>query len=219
MASSLLDRRNSIRRYTASFDGEDTHAANEKRFGDSPLSRDAYGGAAGYQYRRQSEAYGRALRQLRRRGRRGDTGAVLDEIAVRDQANRAGFSPGGIRSQEDHAVAARGYGERLREERDIARQADSVFRRRIGEGLGYDPNDAFVDDEDPMARFNEQDEYSDTMSADTTPGTPRRRGRVNKNSFEGAGYGDPIGRRRRAYERPEDEVPGGYSRLLSRRRF
>ena len=66
----------------------------------SALSKDYFGGAPGAAYRRSEEAYGRALRQLRHASRRGDTGAALQEIAVRDQAAQAGYAnPGGIRDR------------------------------------------------------------------------------------------------------------------------
>ncbi len=97
----------------------------------SPLSKSAYGGEVGYQYRRQEESYGRALRQLRRASRRGDTGAALDEIAVRDRAVAAGFTPGGIPSHkafgaEREATAAAwaaGAKDRVREAAIRRRQA------------------------------------------------------------------------------------------------
>lgn len=91
---SLLDRFDNIRRVR--YD-----QANEARFAVSPLNRNAYGGEAGYQYRRQEEAYGTALRQLRRAARRGDTGAALQEIAVRERAMGQGFTPGGIRDRRE----------------------------------------------------------------------------------------------------------------------
>jgi hypothetical protein len=53
------------------------------------------------QYKRQSEMYGQALRALSRAARRGDAGAAIDAIKVRDQANNAGFTPSGIQRNED----------------------------------------------------------------------------------------------------------------------
>lgn len=54
------------------------------------------GGSAGFQSRQQGAAYGRALRILNRQARRGDANSALQAIRVRDDANSAGYSPGGI---------------------------------------------------------------------------------------------------------------------------
>lgn len=61
------------------------------------------------QYRRQSEMYGQALRTLSRAARRGDAGAAIDAIQLRDKANADGFTPGGINRSEDmqQNIAAR----------------------------------------------------------------------------------------------------------------
>lgn len=52
--------------------------------------------SSGNQFRAQGAAYGRALRLLNRRARRGDVNASLKAIDVRDQANSDGYLPGGI---------------------------------------------------------------------------------------------------------------------------
>lgn len=53
------------------------------------------------QYKRQAEMYGQALRTLSRAARRGDAGAAMSAIELRDKANADGFSPGGIQRKED----------------------------------------------------------------------------------------------------------------------
>lgn len=114
--------------------------------GKSPLSRDFYGGAAGAQYRRQEEAYGQALRILRRKARRGDASAALAEIRTREDALDKGFMAGGIRSFEDRTKAAQDFSKGLADRaraRGVA--ADLVEQRNReeldalrGGGLGAD---------------------------------------------------------------------------------
>ena len=77
--------------------------------GISPLSRDAYGGAAGASYRRQEESYGRALRLLKHAARRGDARSALAEIATRDQATQQGYQVGGIQSADRRLDDARRF--------------------------------------------------------------------------------------------------------------
>lgn len=53
------------------------------------------------QVRRQAENYNIANRLLRRQARRGDSRSALGLIALQDQANADGFSPGGIRRKDE----------------------------------------------------------------------------------------------------------------------
>lgn len=57
------------------------------------------------QYRRQSEMYGQALRNLSRAARRGDAKAGIEAVDLLDKAGNRGFSPGGIGSSEDKLQA------------------------------------------------------------------------------------------------------------------
>lgn len=124
------------------------------RFQDiSPLSRNFYGGAAGASYRRQEEAYGRALRQLRRKARRGDTNAALAEVRARESAMDKGFMTGGIRSADDRLASSRGFAQGLEERAAARQQAADLFRQRNqeeldalrAEGRGRDAADPGVD--------------------------------------------------------------------------
>lgn len=113
----------------------------------SPLSKGFYGGAPGAQYRRQEEAYGQALRLLRREARRGDAGSALAEIKVRDQAMESGFSPGGIQSAEGRLKGAQGFASAFakraaarNEAADIREQRNREERAALGaQGMaGFD---------------------------------------------------------------------------------
>lgn len=113
-------------------------ALQNSRFGTSSGVRapgaNTVSGAAGSQYRRQAEDYGVAMRLLRRQARRGDAGSALDAIKLREQANEAGFSPGGIRRKEEFDAATagsiqsreRGAADRERATAIMRRQADEV---------------------------------------------------------------------------------------------
>jgi len=102
------------------------------RFKDiSPLSKNFYGGAAGAQYRRQTEAYDRSLRQLRRKSRRGDVKAGLAEITVRDSAIEKGFTAGGgIRDADTQLFSAQKFSSDLeRRAKDRGLAADIAAQR------------------------------------------------------------------------------------------
>jgi len=90
------------------------------------------------QYKRQSEMYGQALRNLSRAARRGDAGAAIDAIKYRDQANEDGFMPGGIRRSEDVPGAIRGREiDRERMTQDLERK-DALSRRPGSVSLSRD---------------------------------------------------------------------------------
>ncbi len=83
------------------------------------------------QYKRQSEMYGQALRNLSRAARRGDAGAAIDAINLRDKANADGYTPGGISRHEDTLgnIASR--------ERDYVTGAQDFERKNaIDRGVG-----------------------------------------------------------------------------------
>lgn len=82
------------------------------------------------QYKRQAEMYGQALRTLSRAARRGDAGAAMDAIKVRNQANDEGFTPGGIGRSEDFQgnVAAR-------EQSMLQRNEDLGGQNRLDRGF------------------------------------------------------------------------------------
>lgn len=99
----------------------------------SPLRRPS---PVATQYKRQAEMYGQALRTLSRAARRGDAGAAMDAIKVRDQANQSGFSPGGIQRSEDFQtnVAAREQS-LMRQNADMG-TANTLDRRNAATALG-----------------------------------------------------------------------------------
>ena len=103
--------------------------------GVSPLSRDFYGGDAGAQYRRQEEAYGRALRILRRQARRGDANSALAEIRVRDEALNQGYTPGGIRSSDARLAQSRGFADSLKARAEAREQAVGIREQRNREEM------------------------------------------------------------------------------------
>ncbi|MFA6043410.1 MAG: hypothetical protein WC718_00375 [Phycisphaerales bacterium] len=136
-----------------------------------PLSPNAYGGAAGANYRRMTESYGRALRQLRRASRRGDTGAALAEIKVREDAMAKGYAhTGGIRRSEDYNADRVSWQDTMKQEAQDAGMEREANRRRVrgeldwraprtetggeetAEGqLGYDPYAAPEETDPTMA--------------------------------------------------------------------
>lgn len=86
----LLDRYDQIQRRPL---GTNTALSDGSQYG--------VGGSDGSQLRKQESAYGRALRILDRQARRGDANSALGAIKVRNEANAAGFSPGGIRNKAE----------------------------------------------------------------------------------------------------------------------
>ena len=109
-------------------------ASSVRRPGEGSL-----GGAAGSNYRRQAEDYNTATRLLRRQARRGDAGSALDLIRLRQEANDAGFTPGGIRRKEEFDASTMGSIQaRERGAFDRERAAD-LMRRRTMEQMGEDP--------------------------------------------------------------------------------
>jgi len=86
-------------------------------------NQNGVGGTAGGQMRRQGEAYGRALRLLNRQARRGDARSALSAIAVRDEANAAGYSPGGIGRPDERNAGILG---RLRSQSQAAGDAEQA---------------------------------------------------------------------------------------------
>lgn len=215
--ATLLDRYSNIATLY-DVNGRRTNAAeaNSDYFENrSPLSRNAYGGEAGYQYRRQEEAFGRALRQLRRAARRGDTRAALQEIAVRGQAMGQGFTPGGIRDREAFNAEREAWQNQTAQDAADARLFGSLARRRAAEEIAYDPNtDPTFGAPPPVG----EDGIPYMLRRPSAGPQPTTLSTVTP----GAGRGTPIGRRRRAYERPEDDpagTPGSPSRLFRRPRY
>ena len=126
--------------------------------------------AAGQMYRRQTEAYGQALRTLRRAGRCGDANASLKEIAVREDAMDRGYQVGGIRRSEEYRAGA-GEFERTR-------------------GLGAQKI------EDAINRSIEPAAPSYDTDRNNIPDMIQRpQDTVNPNATAGAGRGTPISRR------------------------
>jgi hypothetical protein len=100
-------------------------------FGESSsLNPSPVSGVVGQQYRRQQEDYNTAMRILRRQGRRGDAGSAIKAVQLRDQANAAGFSPGGIRRRDefDAGIAGRAFSlEQGAVDRERAQQLDRTL--------------------------------------------------------------------------------------------
>lgn len=95
--ASLLDRFDEMNRRPF---GTNTALSNGTQYG--------AGGSAGSQFRRQGQAYGQALRILNRQARRGDPRSALSAIAVRNQANAEGYSPGGIQNAAEQNAGIEG---------------------------------------------------------------------------------------------------------------
>ena len=87
---SLLEKYDALQR-SPSLGGNTALAGSVGGLSDRPS-------AAGTQFRRQEQAYGRALRILDRQARRGDADAAMNSIAAREKAMASGYAPGGIRS-------------------------------------------------------------------------------------------------------------------------
>lgn len=89
----------------------------------TPLSR---------QYRQQAELYNTAMRTLRRQARRGDVGAALTAIRVRDDANEKGYTPGGIQDSRAMDAGAAGYEQGFADraaDREMANRLDRQYAR------------------------------------------------------------------------------------------
>lgn len=100
------------------------------------LDPNYYGGSAGSQYRRKAESYGQALRVLNREARRGDPGSAMAAIKVRNEANAAGFSPGGIQNRAEKLAGMYGWMRGLNQaNRDLALKGD-VARQNDLNALG-----------------------------------------------------------------------------------
>jgi hypothetical protein len=249
--ASLLDRFDNIRRIqygqanaarfpSSPLNQHDEEAniyeANAARFASSPLNRNAYGGEAGYQYRRLEESYGRALRQLRRAARRGDTGAALQEIAVRERAMEQGFTPGGIRDRREFNADREAWQAGNARMAADARMAARLNRRRAWENAAYDPGAGETGPSDPGAgetgpsdpgagdAYDQPPEavlgsYYRTLGGSRYDPGPVT---VNPAANPGPGYGQPISRRRRlgdAYDQPPEAVLGSYYRTLGGSRY
>lgn len=106
------------------------------------------------QYKRQSEMYGMALRTLSRAARRGDAGAAMDAIKVRDQANAAGFTPGGIQRNEDVQgnIASREQDYQIGSQ-DLERKA-TLDRRSGGMSLSRDTEGTGLTPDSPKSSSN-----------------------------------------------------------------
>lgn len=159
-------------------------------------NKNGVGGTAGSQMRRQGEAYGRALRLLNRQARRGDARSALSAIAVRDEANAAGYSPGGIGNAEERNAGILG---RLRSQSQAAADAESfktVNRTAAGENLNAGRPDAGR----PMAGrplAGRPDGGAEPATASTSIfSPPQTRNYAGLDLLEGAGkvsnpFGDP----------------------------
>jgi len=234
--ATLLDRYSNIATLY-DVNGRRTNAAeaNSDYFENrSPLSRNAYGGEAGYQYRRQEEAFGRALRQLRRAARRGDTRAALQEIAVRGQAMGQGFTPGGIRDREAFNAEREAWQNQTAQDAADARLFGSLARRRAAEEIAYDPNadpavagEPMMTEEGGVLRSDPDYQFGRRFGTSYDPPGPTT---VNPASNPGPGYGNPIGRRGAAglsFQKPgfmpvsddPEGTPGSPRRLFRRPRY
>lgn len=85
------------------------------------------------QYKKQSQMYGQALRNLSRAARRGNTDAAIESLNLRDAANMQGFTPGGIQRAENEQVAIAGREQALMGAEADMRAATTLDRRN---GLG-----------------------------------------------------------------------------------
>ena len=91
------------------------------------------------QYKRQSEMYGQALRNLSRAARRGDLNAGQEAIKLREQANASEFAPGGISRAEDfQGNVARRAQTMEQETADLATKSE-LDRRNADMTLGRTP--------------------------------------------------------------------------------
>ena len=99
-------------------------------------NQNGVGGSAGSQYRRQEAAYGQALRILNRAARRGDARSAMAAIDVRNQANEAGYSPGGIRNRAEFNSGILGRIGSTQQANDDLGQANDMNRTRGMEAVG-----------------------------------------------------------------------------------
>jgi len=181
------------------------------------LSRGYYGGSEGANYRRQAEAYDRGVRQLRRASRRGDTGAALKEISLRDKANAARYTPGGIRDRQEFQSGLAGSIAR-REQMETDRRRDEEFRRKDterklgdldaaedavrnppGEPDSELPRETTVlgeqaEDENPLTFVDDDTTFANNQTTSRL-GLPRM-GSSLDTVTKGAGRGKPLGRSR-----------------------
>jgi hypothetical protein len=81
----------------------------QRPFGqNTALARPVGGYGAGDQYRQQAALYGRALRHLNWAGRHGDVSADIAAIGLRDKANAAGYTPGGLMHDDERNASVAG---------------------------------------------------------------------------------------------------------------
>lgn len=88
------------------------------------------------QYKRQSEMYGQALRNLSRAARRGDAEAGIKAIGLRDQANAAGFTPGGIGRSENFQSNVADREQSMLRNNEVVENENALDRRNTGVDRG-----------------------------------------------------------------------------------
>lgn len=141
------------------------------------------GGTAGNQVRRQGEAYGRALRLLTRQARRGDVRSALGAISLRDEANAAGFSPGGIGNPEERNA---GIQSRLRSQ-SLAAADNELFQQVNRQNAQEALNAGRPDAGRPMAG---RPDGGRSRLRETTFGIPENRNYAALDILEGSGRVD-----------------------------
>lgn len=124
--------------YSRDFRGLDRQDRMQRTpFGESSsLNPSPVSGVVGQQYRRQQEDYNTAMRILRRQGRRGDASSAIGAIKLRDQANAAGFSPGGIRQHDEFNAGIAGRAQSLEQGAMDRERAQQLDRTLVDEELG-----------------------------------------------------------------------------------
>ena len=184
MAMSLLERYDEMQRRPF---GTNTALSDGSQYG--------AGGTAGSQFRRQEQAYGRALRLLDRQARRGDVGAAIDAIKVRESAMGQGYAPGGIRRKDeaDQGLVTRVETTQMEAKADAAKAAlerQSVLDKAAGMEGDADGNG--IPDSIQRPTAGETPTNESFAEAEARKRKERMGTTVNPNATAGAGRGRAI---------------------------
>lgn len=171
MPSGLLEKYDEMQRRPF---GTNSSLSNNSLYGAPSQARDD-----AYQFKRQGEAYSRALRLLDRKARRGDADSALKAIGLRDRAMEDGFTPGGIASREVGDDRTIGF---LRSQDQRAKDAETANSLIRSEMEGF---------QDPAPPAPPASPTSQADSPKAGYGTPIGQGASNADSPK-AGYGTPV---------------------------
>jgi hypothetical protein len=113
--------------------------------GGASFNRDQDLGAAGQDYRRTRDDYGRAMRLLRKDSKFNPDSA-LKMIGLRNQARDQGIQIGGVRNAGSEMANAKGYSESMERMAGERAQEAAVNRALVGRAMGGNPLERGLDE-------------------------------------------------------------------------